>query len=187
MNINSIVFRPSPCDVALPLRKTGISQNYVPACTAGTHCIPEVSAVYGRTQHLTGGLVSLDTTNSANSVFAWVRLSGHEDKDLECCNQIRNCSVTPGHRHLDTWIAPTLSQHRCNGQRTNLLCSGWSRVLWCIINGRTEWNVGEQVCYLIFHCACSKINGRLHWCSAVRLQCRTVPSATGTLTWAIRT
>jgi hypothetical protein len=30
------------------------------------------------------------------------RLPGHEDKDLECCNQIRNCSMTPGHRHLDT-------------------------------------------------------------------------------------
>lgn len=101
---------------------------------------------------------------------AGFHLSGHEDKDLECCNQIRNCSVTPWHRHLDTWIAPTRSQQQCNGQRTNLLCSGWSRVLWCIINERTEWNVGEQVCYLIFHCARSKINGRLHWCSAVRLQ-----------------
>jgi len=126
---------------------------------------------------LISGLVSLATADCELSC-ARFRLSGHEDKVLECCNQIRNCSMTPGHRQIVTTKEHGLLQP-CprTGVTANALicCSGWSRVLWYIINGWTEWNVGEEVCHFIFHWARSKINGRLHWCNAVPLQGRESP------------
>lgn len=179
------------CDVAMPLRKNGISQNYVPACTTGTQHVLEVSSVHGSTQHLNSGLVSLATTNSDNSVLCRVpslRPRRRRPRMLQPNPKLFYDPWTPAPWYYGRTprIAPTLSQHWCNGQRANLLCSGWRRVLWCIINERIEWNVGEEVCYLIFHCARSKINGRWHWCSAVPLQAGRVPSSTGILNRAVR-